>query len=385
MAEEDVDYRQEILRVAAQDTAAFLTKPIDSDVTGIPPPPVIELTEVTADPIKFDFLGFGKQAAETTPSGAAPPGGGGVPPTCVLGQRAFCDPASAFLAKCGFNEYVVANPAKPKKFLTKTTSYNLNVHTTAEDCSVHPLCDTQVLDATEYWQKTETYDHTTRTPPSNTCPYDCNLDQCTGVNTGDYDVGCGSPPCGITPFPVAPCNCDWTLGFTGCPTLYDNCVQAQITVNSSGSTYTSQQKTMHDVVIPNCNAPGGIGNHCSGGSMYLEQLTDEYTNQMLEDDVLDMLPDFSGFYGEWSGCSAYKYRSDNEQTLSIGRFRYKIVFGSPSFPCLVKWHEVEYDENGALVVSVARQFLATVGVTETPVYQVDEPTTDNHYINLEIP
>src|SRR5215468_7512504 len=98
---DEVDYRREILKVADQDAAFFLQRSLEGEDTGIPPPPVIEITETSADPVRFDVLGFGTQGAGTQPAGGGGGGGPGGPPgperwACCMGLEPCVDNKTLF-------------------------------------------------------------------------------------------------------------------------------------------------------------------------------------------------------------------------------------------------------------------------------------------------
>lgn len=85
---DDADILRRALRESAdEDVAGFISSLDQDETTGVPPPPKIEITEVSSEPAQFDLMPFGAQAAETTPSGAGVPPPPPPPPTT-------CDPSS---------------------------------------------------------------------------------------------------------------------------------------------------------------------------------------------------------------------------------------------------------------------------------------------------
>src|SRR5215468_4111640 len=74
-------YRRALRASADEDVAAFIES-LDREEGRPPPPPRIEVSEVTGQPMEFDLLPFGVQGASTTPTQDT--GGFGVPQTCVF-------------------------------------------------------------------------------------------------------------------------------------------------------------------------------------------------------------------------------------------------------------------------------------------------------------
>lgn len=69
------DVQRAIQAQLDEDVAEFISS-LDQDVrSGVPPPPKIEITEVTSEAAELEFVPFGAQGAETTPSsvGIIPP------------------------------------------------------------------------------------------------------------------------------------------------------------------------------------------------------------------------------------------------------------------------------------------------------------------------
>jgi hypothetical protein len=75
MIDDDAEYeqRRQIRAQADADVASFIASLDQDDGSGVPPPPTIKVTEVSSQPVKIDFLGWGPQDAQTSPAPFSPP------------------------------------------------------------------------------------------------------------------------------------------------------------------------------------------------------------------------------------------------------------------------------------------------------------------------
>ncbi len=93
--------REQLRAEADADVAEFaeLIAADQSETTGIPKPPNIEVTEITLEPDHFDF---GIIAEDEATVDFVEGGGGGPTVNCCTGATLACDHISASLTKCGY-------------------------------------------------------------------------------------------------------------------------------------------------------------------------------------------------------------------------------------------------------------------------------------------
>jgi hypothetical protein len=361
----------------------------DDEPTGIPKPVSIEVTETSLDETEFGFGLLDPPEAKAFPGpddggGGGGGGGGGPPPpppNCVGLFGSFqCASVSGSKTKCGFSAFDGSN----RRFLiqTFTVTANFILHFDNGACKF----DCGVVSGT------------VRTDSYNIEP--CALIGCSGTGTWTVNQSGTVGSCGIlTDFET---NCV----ITGCETgiwgggMAESPIQL-VTPTHTGCVYVDcpSGQACPGTIIPVLTStatekiwiytvtPG------SGTGQQVLALTNEYTTDMLKDNVIDALPDFPSIpcdpetleEGQGCECKASIDLPDDELSCSIQRFRYRLTFASPSFPCMLRWHEKEFDGNDVFVVSVARQLIVFPGQTFTPTYQVDEPTTNHHYIVVTQP
>jgi hypothetical protein len=85
MIDDDAEYeqRRQIRAQADADVSEFIASLGEDEGSGVPPPPSIKVSEVSSQPVEFDFLGFGPQRSGTAPGAGSPPIGGGCVDMCV--------------------------------------------------------------------------------------------------------------------------------------------------------------------------------------------------------------------------------------------------------------------------------------------------------------
>ncbi len=82
--DQEYDLRRQIRAQTDEDVATFIAQ-LDSDVgSGVPPPPRIEVTEVSSQPVELELLPFGGQGSGAEPAPPTPPGCGCGSPTIFL-------------------------------------------------------------------------------------------------------------------------------------------------------------------------------------------------------------------------------------------------------------------------------------------------------------
>jgi len=332
---DEPDYSAEIRRIVAADAAVFLQQSLEGDETGIPPPPVIDITEVSVDPIKFDVLEFGKQGAETTPSGH----GGITPPppptaSCTFSATLHCDQTSGGANKCGFATYQTTDP--PKMYRTQTTTGHRTRTGGACKSSVwagyHCSFDLYYTRVEQYGPHCETYTDT------------------------------DSPPGGI--FTLTDCHGDpITTGVSWC-----------------SPTATSPTNKHCEVINQLVGGQAGCVGEVSHDSQFYDMdLSDEYTTAMLISDAQATLPAYDNDFNDT--CYAYRFLDDTELSYDFARFKYYWTFPSPATTCKFCWRERFTPDDTGVPEDFEKCVTVKPGMTKTAVFEVFEPNVNG---NVEI-
>ncbi len=366
MLDDDSEYelRRQILAQADDDVAAFIAQ-LDSDVgSGVPPPPRIEVTEVSSQPIELELVPFGGQGSETVPT--QPGSGGGGPPPCCPAATLVCDQISASKSKCGFTEFNTPSDP-PKYYLSKVATTHV---VKIQSCNGSGTCEAGI-DGTR--TTTTTYDSSDCSSTSNT------------VRSGDWSSIGGFETLTFH-------RCDGSTGHTDPPpsgsctdisTTEQDCSAVTNFHHSSPCSPTDTTLTRTDNTV----------------------LSDEYTTTELISNTEAALPGYTDCFncgydvtvtceyppGESCTCLASRDLADDESSYSIARFKYKFIWldgdGNPlplEEDCTICWIERTYDSDGNPVSDNQMCETVLAGETESTVYEVMEPA-ENGTVGIVYP
>lgn len=120
------------------------------------------------------------------------------------------------------------------------------------------------------------------------------------------------------------------------------------------------------------SGPDGIG--CS------ISLSIEYTTAALISEVIDGLPSYDDDFDD--DCASFRNLSDDENSITITRFRHKWTFTDPGYDFDLSWNEHFVSEDESTVFDTPRSFhYTTGGGNETDIFEVFEPD-DNGTISI---
>jgi hypothetical protein len=271
-----------------------------------------------------------------------------------------CDSVVASKSKCGFGEFIPpSSGSAQKRYLIKTGIYDRNWFNHA-GATPGPTCSSENT-IVDHFEESWTY-------VSNTCTWSR---PCIGSGMQSKTYNFDDPPGCHMPADVHISDdyCNMALWPGGLGDIF----AAEAMPRSCSFTQTQTEK------FQTCTFSIG-----TGSVTFYQVLSDEYTTDMLKDNIIAALPEFDGTFSG-GGCLSYYSLNVQELTGGIQRSRYKWIGLMVTAPCMLRWHEVERDQFDALVVSVARSLVVVPGMTESPVYNLEEPETKNHTITIVRP
>lgn len=243
------------------------------------------------------------------------------------------------LSKCGFEEF--SSPSDPPKYyLVKSLS---GAHF-EERFLYDNTCSSCTGGANYYYTDSCTYGSLT----GPVCVATSNIE----VLQSELDTDCTSIISSATYY----VNCD---PFALLPAQFtETSTQTQRTISGSGACVQNNFGTYEKWT----------------GSVY-ENLSSEYTTQMLSDNVTSILPAFTGAFISTSEPVAGYYLSDDEVSINKTKEQYKFELPSlTGYACYrLTWAELYTPDSGSPVyTSFTYDWNGTD--TETPVYEIDVPT-----------
>lgn len=294
----------------------------------------------------------------------------------IPGVTLVCDSITASVSKCGFEQLESAGDGVTHYYLRQTTTYTYSGLANAQDSC---------------YQSVSTYSgqyHVTQEYPSP--PGSCNPENLVTTCSDDapftasfIETNLPNQPVGCSPLPApVTCNQTWSYCQTGnlmdgC-NVYRACFQFCLHPTTRVVFHSSTGKRTVESWV--CSVGGDSANSSLTTDI---ELDNEYTTTLLEFYADQALPAYSGFNphptvpGQGSICGAFRALSQDETTLSIGRFKYKFTIPSAlNYDLEISWAQQTFSQPHGGPPIVSHETMSGVipaGSTETSVFEVLEP------------
>jgi hypothetical protein len=281
-----------------------------------------------------------------------------------------CDSITATKSKCGFPAFDGSPHTYLNKDVETTYSGGITRDFGTTPCDVVP-CSFNDNDSGSASHK-YAFDQ-------NTC---AQVDLgCSGTTT-ITQTAVGNPNC-PTPPNCSSQNCMGTC--SSCPSLETgqnfDCGGCPTNIGRNSSSSSTQTTSTQTLTTP-ADIPG------SWTWQQVATLSNEYTNDQLLQAVIAALPPYCGFMGcgppncpqAGQGCECEaRYELNASQTqLTLERFKYKFMFGSPVCAGMIlRWDETFTPDGGGGPTFTPMQWISSGGETETPVFGPPADPTEN--------
>lgn len=241
-----------------------------------------------------------------------------------------CDSVSASKSKCGFGEYIASSP--PKIYLRQVITYSISA--SGGTCAVSGSFVT------------------TRDYVSSTCVL---TNVCT---SGSYTRDEGTLHESGNWVSDGAGGCHWSSG------------RGPLWCGIQSCDAVTETATNHH---QNCHATGIY----TGSDSYDEQLSNEYTTALLKSNTIAALPAYPGTYASDCDVGAVYNLSDDEESFTVRREKYKIQFSAAACAgMVVTWKEHFVASPSGTVTDTNKTFTCSGGETETGVYTIPDPTVN---------